>query len=244
MRTLILLALFGALFAADAKAKDKAKDKAAADDGLKRTLMCERGDLQFSETFSDDTWVDRWGKKGAYWQAGNWTLVDGAIHSQEIKDENHHPALPHRLPMTDVVVQFRFRFVDCDAIFLGFDDKEHIARLFLRPDQVEITKTTGIGGTTKSESLDKAPARMEPGTWYTAVIELCGTDFCAHVDERWIAYGNVEGIEIPKNRIEMMCYGKGGVAEFDDVQIWSATMREDWDKRKPKILEAMKKRKP
>ncbi len=240
MRSLILVMLFGALTAAEAKPDAKADAEA----GQQRTLMCERGESLFRETFADATWDQRWGRIGAFWQAGNWTLVDGAIHSQELKDENHHPALPHRLAMTDVVVQFRFRFVDCDAIFVGFDDKEHIARLFLRSDAVELSKTTGIGPTTKTEVLDKAPAKMVPGTWYTAVIELCGTDFCAHVDERWIAYGSASGIDIAKSRIELMCYGKSAIAEFDDVQIWSATMRADWAQRKPKILAAMTKRKP
>lgn len=216
----------------------------AADPVLPRTLMCERGEVLVEETFDDGGWGSRWGRGAGGWQAGEWTAVDGGVQGKPIAAENHHPALPKRVAMTDVVLQFRFRFDDCDSIFLGFDDKEHIARLFLRGDSLELTKTTGIGGTTRSERIDRGPATFKPGAWHTAVIELCGTEFCAHVDERWIAYGSMEGIDLAKSRFELMCHGKGGVASFDDVRVWKATLKADWDKRRPQVVAALKKRKP
>jgi hypothetical protein len=244
MRPLLLLAL---LAAASAAASAPAAPPAATPPTAElRPLMLARGEQAFAEHFDAGAWPARWGRQGVGWQAGEWTERDGGIHCAPIAAENHHPALGHHLDLADVVVQFAFRFDDADTVLLGFDDKEHIARLVLHRDAIEIVKMSGIGATTKGETIDRAPAKLEPGRWYTAVIELQGDEMLAQVDEKWIVYGQAAGLAATKSRLELMSYGGKAEASFAQLTAWKPTgFTRDWEKdRKPKLLEMMKKRKP
>jgi hypothetical protein len=244
MRPLLLLVVLAG--SAGAATTPIAPPAAAAPAAELRPLMLARGEQAFAEPFVPAAWQARWGRQGVGWQAGEWTERDGGIRCAPIPAENHHPALGHRLDLADVVVQFAFRFDDADAVLLGFDDKEHIARLVLHRDAIEIVKMSGIGATTKGETIDRAPAKLEPGRWYTAVIELQGDEMLAQVDERWIVYGQAAGLAATKSRLELMSYGGKAEAGFAHLTVWKpAGFTRDWEKdRKPKLLELMKKRKP
>lgn len=211
---------------------------------VQRLVMAESGELLLDEAFIAGDWESRWGRGGAGWQAGTWTVVDGGIRGAPVAAENHHPALPHRVEMTDVALQVSFRFDGADSIFIGFDHQEHIARVFISLDRLQITKTTGIGATTRSETIDEMPVRLERGRWYPLVLELVGEQFMARIGDRYIVYGTAAGIDIPKNRFELMCHGGDGSASFGQIKCWRASLHPDWEQRLPRVLQALDKRKP
>lgn len=210
-----------------------------------RTLMAERGELLFRESFVPGEWEKRWGRSGGSWQAGAWEGKDEAVQCRELPEEKHHTTLMTKVAVSDAIIQFSFKFVDCDQIFVGFDEKEHIARVFISRDKLRLTKTTGIGATTRSETIDEVPIKLVPGTWYTVVLELVGTEMLADIDEQWFAYGSLAGIEIPKTTCSLMTSGKTGVAWFDEVAVWKPVKFADWEtKRRPRLYEKLKRKKP
>lgn len=239
MRIVLLLLALAAILPAAQRSQPTAPESNEL-----RLVLAERGEVLLNEAFAPGEWEARWGRTAKGWQAGEWAAVEGGIQGKPIAAENHHPALPHRVEMTDVALQVSFRFDGADSIFIGFDGKEHIARCFITPDKLRITKTTGIGSTTKSETIDEMPLRLERGRWYCVVIELVGTRMMARIGDGSIVYGEIDGIEIPKNRFELMCHGGDSSASFGQVKLWRAALHPDWDKRQALVARALEKRKP
>lgn len=240
MRILLPLCLVVSIAAADRPATAPGAPKKDL-----RSLMAERGDLLFRDSFIPGEWEKRWGKSGGAWQAGEWKAEDEAVRCRELPEEKHHTTLMTKVDVGDVIIQFSFKFEDCDQVFVGFDAKEHIARVFITKDKLRLTKTTGIGPTTKSENIDEVPVKLEPGTWHTVLLEIVGTEMIADIDETWFAYGSMDGIEIPKTSCSLMTSGKTGVAWFDEVAVWKPVKYADWEaKRRPRVLQKLKRKQP
>ena len=111
----------------------------------------------------------------------------------------------------------------------------------IRPDKVELVKMSGIGPTTKGNTLDRMPMKWEPGRWYTMVIELYGKEIVVHIDSLHVLHGEADGLDIDKGRIALICGGQ--YAWFDDMKLWEVELDPKWEKRKPLLLQQKEKRK-
>ena len=218
-----------------AAAEKKHKDDPAAAPDLK-TLMTTRGASLFEELFTPESFKMNWDVHG-----GIFEVVDGALRSGDKPGGDHHPQTAHRVKMHDVVVQCRFRIDGANWMGFSFGDKEHIARVMINNDQVEVVKMSGIGATTKGERLDHLPMKWEKSRWYTMLIEFRGPELIANIDNQYVLYGESPTIDADKTSILLI--NGGTYAWFDDLKINEAVADPKWEKRKPAVLAQKEKRK-
>lgn len=150
------------------------------------------------------------------------------------------------IPTKDSVVEVRIKFDGATMIDVEFDDRKytgahygHICRA-----QVRLTGVTLIderdGGMRndiyemKKDPANKAkvaqllkgrsaayPAKLEPGKWYTLVVETVGDEMRVTIDGKPAGYLKSSGIGHPtKSKIELGVAGKHGY--FDDIRVWNA----------------------
>jgi len=150
------------------------------------------------------------------------------------------------IPTKDSVVEVRIKFDGATMIDVEFDDRKytgahygHICRA-----QVRLTGVTLIderdGGMRndiyelKKDPANKAkvaqllkgrsatfPAKLEPGKWYTLVVETVGDEMRVTLDGKPAGYLKSSGIGHPtKSKIELGVAGKHGY--FDDIRVWNA----------------------
>ncbi len=216
--------------------KPRGKAEVPTEDGLMPTLMLTRGKQILDDPFTSESWKKNW---NAY--KGRYEIVDNQLRVAEQKDDGHHPEASHRGPFHNVIVQFKFRVDGSPWMGFSFSDKEHVARIMIRPDKVELVKMSGIGPTTKGITLDRMPMKWEPGRWYTMVIELYGKEIVVHIDSLHVLHGEADGLDIDKGRIALICGGQ--YAWYDDMKMWEVELDPKWEKRKPLLLQQKEKRK-
>src|SRR4051812_8290716 len=150
------------------------------------------------------------------------------------------------VPTKDSVVEVKIKFDGATMIDVEFDDRKytgshygHICRA-----QVRLTGVTLIDERDgnmqndiyemKKDPAKKAevakllagrtatfPAKLEPGKWYTLVVETAGDEMRVTIDGKPAGYLKSSGIAHPtKSKIELGVAGKDGY--FDDIKVWNA----------------------
>ena len=160
-----------------------------------------------------------------------------------------HPAV-HGLdiPTKDSVVEVKIRFEGATMMDVEFDDRKytgshygHLCRAQVRltgvtiVDEREGSMRNDIYEMSKdpSKKAERAkllagksvtypfPARLEPGKWYTLVVETVGDEMRVTLDGKPAAFLRSPGIGHPtKSKIELGVAGKDGL--FDDIKVWNA----------------------
>ena len=85
--------------------------------------------------------------------------------------------------------------------------------------------------------LDHQPIQVEPGTWYTAALEVVEDEALFRMGKH-VAYAKAEEIRASKNLVSLTF----GTAwhEVKRVRIWEAEPHPDWPKKKATVLESRK----
>jgi len=193
-------------------------------------VMCKRGKLLFEESFTEPAINKAW-----HTYKGNIVVENGALKSQEVAADAHHPAISRKLGAKNVIVQFSFRFDGGKWLGVSFDNKEHVARVMLGPDNFRVMKFSGIGATTKGEQLGQKKTKFEPGKWYTMLVEIHGNEMVARLDDQTYTFGEASaGVDQDKTRFELI--SGGDWVGFDDIRIWEAEPNPDWAATKAKLI--------
>jgi hypothetical protein len=200
-----------------------------------RVWMVTRGELLWEESFADGKWADDWRK-----YKGDYKVQDGAVRVAEIAADGHHPAMSRKLGADDVVVQFRFKLEGSSWMGFALDDKEHVGRLILHPDQFRILKMSGIGGTTKGEAVDSVRLKLNDGQWHTVVWEICGDEMVATVDDKEMALGKAPGMTSTRGRCELISGGQ--YALYDDIKVWKAEPDPKWPQKRAQLMQMLRKK--
>ncbi|HEV3416762.1 MAG TPA: hypothetical protein VG056_08125 [Pirellulales bacterium] len=150
------------------------------------------------------------------------------------------------IPTKDSVVEVRIRFEGASMIDVEFDDRKytgshygHICRAQVRLNGVTIIDERDGGmrndiyemknDPTKKAEVAKLvvgrsktyPAKLDPGKWYTLVVETVGDEMRVTLDGKPAGYLKSSGIAHPtKSKIELGVGGKDGF--FDDIKVWNA----------------------
>ena len=150
------------------------------------------------------------------------------------------------IPTKDSVVEARIRFEGATMIDVEFDDRKytgahygHLCRAQVRLNGVMIIdeRDGGMRNDIREMRKDPAnkaevaklltgrqvtyPAKLEPGKWYTLVVETVGDEMRVTLDGQPAAYLKSSGIaHATKSKIELGVAGKDGF--FDDVKVWNA----------------------
>jgi len=228
---LVLVLTPGLLAHAQDKKDTRKKEKP---DG--KVWMCKRGELLWEEKFEDGKWSKEWNK-----YKGNYVVEGDAVKSAEIEADKHHPAMSRKLGGdNNVIIQFTFK--DDGAPWMGFslDDKEHVARLILNPDQFKIVKMSGTGPTTKGSDVDSRKMKLNDGGWHTVVWEIFGDEMVATIDDQQMVMGKAEGMTPTRSRCELINGGQW--AWYKDLKVWKAEADDKWPQKRAQLMAALKKK--
>jgi hypothetical protein len=150
------------------------------------------------------------------------------------------------IPTKDSVVECKIRFEGATMIDVEFDDRKytgahygHLCRAQVRLNGVTViderdgTMRNDIYEMTKDPTKKEEraqllkgrtvtyPAKLEPGKWYTLVVETVGDEMRVTLDGQPAAYLKSSGIaHETKSKIELGVAGKDGF--FDDIKVWNA----------------------
>lgn len=166
-------------------------------------------------------------KKGAIngWQAGigEWWVADGALHGNELAENNHHSSCTYKFEATDLIITAEFRLGDSPQIAFACRDNVppslHLGRTFISPDGIWVTRMSGIAKTTKSEKLAETKAKIDPDKWHTITIEIIGDHYRAQVDGH-VVEATHERYKDGKGTVALVSKGEG--AQFRNVSLWHA----------------------
>lgn len=198
-------------------------------------LMLKKGELLLEESFTPESWGAKdWNK-----YKGKFELVGEQLKVAELPADNHHPAVSRKAELNRAVIQFKFKFDGAGWLGFAFDGKEHVARTMIRPDKFQVVKMTGIGGTTKGETIDEKAVKLADGAWHTIVIEIQGQEMLAQIDNTHFIFGEKAGVELEKTRFEFISGGQ--FAWFDELKIWKAEPDPKWAQKKQVLIAQTKK---
>jgi hypothetical protein len=152
------------------------------------------------------------------------------------------------IPTKDSVVECKIRFEGATMIDVEFDDRKytgahygHLCRAQVRLGGITIIDERDGNMRNDIYAMKKDPAKkaevskllvgrqvtypfpqkLEPGKWYTLVVETVGDTMRVTLDGRPAAYLKSSGIAHPtKSKIELGVAGKDGY--FDDIKVWNA----------------------
>jgi hypothetical protein len=213
-------------------AQDKKSEKKSPDG---KTWMTKRGELLWEENLEGGQWSKEWNK-----YKGDYKVEGDKLKVAEIAADGHHPAMSRKLGDNNVVVQFRFKFDGSPWIGFAMDDKEHVARLILNPDQFKIVKMAGTGPTTKGWDIDTKRQKLNDSAWHTVVLEIYGEEMVASIDDKEMVLGRGEGMNPTRSRCELISGGQ--YAWYSDIKVWKAELDDKWPQKRAQLLQMLKKK--
>lgn len=173
---------------------------------------------------------------------------DMNIPAMDGKREIRAHAAVHGLeiPTRDSVVEVKIRFEGATMIDVEFDDRAytgshygHLCRAQVRLNGVTLIDERDGNMRKDIYELKKDPAnraevarliagrqarfpvKLEPGKWYTLVVETAGDMMRVTIDGQPAGFLKSSGIAHPtKSKIELGVAGKDGY--FDDLKVWNA----------------------
>jgi hypothetical protein len=233
MRHLLVFTLLSGLVL-PALAQEKKLDKKAPDG---KTWMTKRGELLWEESFEGGMWSKEWNR-----YKGDFKVVEGnKLKVAEIASDGHHPAMSRKLGGdNNVIVQFKFKFEGSPWMGFALDDKEHVARLIMNPDQFKIVKMAGIGGTTKGWDIDTKHTKLSDSAWHSMVLEIYGDEMVATLDDKEMVLGKGDGMTATRSRCELISGGQ--FAWWDEVKCWKAELDDKWPQKRAQLLAMLKKK--
>jgi len=162
-------------------------------------------------------------------------IKDGALRGTELKADQHAAVIRTDIDLpSDFIVRFDFRFDGGKALHLSFNGKGHICRATITPGDVTLK-----GDKDKKAATDRAALigqvrqTFAPGEWHTMVVEIRGGQFVARVDDGPVAFGADAKVARPKTNFGFPLAGDS--IGIDNITIWAATPRDDWDATRAKL---------
>jgi hypothetical protein len=198
--------------------------------GELKPLMCEQGKLLMSEDFTVGPLSQDW--KVA---KGKWDVVDGTLKGAEL-DADHHPAvLDHALKCHNLIAQFSFKFAGGKSMALSFNNTNgHVCRVTITPAGFTVQKDkAGKNTSDQPAKLDAVKYTFTPGEWYTMLVEICGREMLARVDDKNMGFGSNDGVDVDKTSVRFPVAGDS--VFIKNLRIWEAQIKSDWDATKKKL---------
>ena len=189
-----------------------------------KTSICQSGEVIVSTPFDQATPPTRKGLING-WQAGigEWSVKDGALHGDELAENNHPSSCTYRFEATDMIITAQFRLGTATQIAFACRDtvppNNHLGRTFISKDAIWVTRMSGIAKTTKSEKLAELKTPIDPEAWHTITIEIAGDHYRATVDGH-VVEAHHERYKDAKRIVALVNKGQG--AQFKNVSIWHA----------------------
>lgn len=192
--------------------------------------MVERGELIFSDSF-DRSELKPWGVKH-----GEWTIFNGVLSGKELAKDNHIASIKHPVAARNMVIQFDFRFDGSPyLVILLNEDGQHNSRIVISPTDFYLQKYKDEADF-KSFNLYPAECKADfaPGKWYTMLVEYCGDELVARVDDQHFIVARHPGLD--RDRIMLLFPLSGQGASFDNVNVWKGgAPAADWKGKRTQL---------
>jgi len=227
MRMLAIIVLLAPLAL---HAQDKKKDKKAEP----KVWMCKKGELLWEQKF-DGSFPKEWHRG-----KGDWQFEGDALKGAEVAADKHNTYMSREISTPNVIVQFSFKLQGCPWMGASVDGKEHVSNLSLQPEFFKIAKVTGIGPTTKHTEVDNTKLKLADDAWHTVVWEIYGDEMVATIDDQHMTLAKAEGLSMDRNHVELNNGGQW--AWFKDIKVWKAELDPLWPKKRPQLIDMMKKK--
>ncbi len=195
------------------------------------TQLCQPSTLIVSTDFDNDYPATRKGKIEG-WNAaiGVWQVRDQVLHGDELPEDKHHSSCTWRAEATDLVLTAEFKLGAAQQIAFGCRDAiaphHHLARVYITPDALWVTRMSGIAKTTKQEKLTELKVPVERDKWHKITIEICADQYRASIGNH-ILTATHERFADTKGIFALITKGQG--AQFRNVSIWHGTPKEKSD---------------
>jgi hypothetical protein len=199
------------------------------------TLMSQRGKVLVNETFSTPDWSKSLGTYKAETE-----LSEGHLRIAPQADAGHAPQLNLMAPMTNLVVQVRFRLDGAQSTNVQVSDpkrKENLAAVGVDAKRIGMSRITGWGRTTRFSNVANTPLLGDPAAWHTLVVEWSGNECLVQLDERVVLYGEAEQFGMAKGQLSFNTT-KGSVW-YDDLRVWEGVPDPAWAKRKAEVIKTL-----
>jgi hypothetical protein len=201
------------------------------------TLMCERGELLFSDDFSGEKLSEDW--KPAL---GKWEIMDGALKGTELEKDNHAAVMRRPMEYKNLVAQFCVMFAGGKATSFSCNKQGvgHVCRVSITPTGFSVCKDKpNKESTEEGKVLDTAKSEFKKGEWYTVLVEILDEEMVATVTapdgkHTMTAFG-----EDPKvaqdTKTDFALPVSGETIYFDDIRVWEAQPNKKWKTTKKKL---------
>ena len=141
----------------------------------------------------------------------------------EKRPNGHEAVCEHVVDLGDYLLTAEFKLGASPQI--GFvcrdthNPNHHQGRVVITPTAIWIQKMSGIAKETRREELTKIPVKLDPNTWHSITVEVCGDRFVARIGKH-VLEAKHERFRDRKGRIDFVARGEG--AQFRAVSLWSA----------------------
>jgi len=194
--------------------------------------LTQKGAVLFSENFSGSV-VDT-----NHWTVakGLWKVENSVLTGKELAADHHSASIRANVPFTNAILQFDFKLDGSKGFFLSVNEaKGHHSRVGITPDGITLNKDRDKKDERSlSLPLGRQNVTFKPGVWYTIVVEYCGNDLLAHINNETFVLGTQEQIGSPKTNFGLPVLGE--FASFANITVWAATPKADADDVKTKLL--------
>lgn len=232
----------------------------------KQAILGNPGKVLFEDDFARGHMPPKWrlGK-------GFWEIRDGVVVAAEIPDDHHgaYAYAEPKFPYKDIVAEFAFKFDGATGCHFMMEDSNykdahagHIIRATITPTSVQLADSKF--GNMKNEIYEKMKdpqttdeqkkqiqasikdksasfkIALDTDKWHQARVEVVGNEMLLCIDNRPLGYLKSEGVDHPtKNMVGFTVAGKS--AQLDNVKVWDATVRDNWNEVRPTVLGTLQK---
>jgi hypothetical protein len=202
-------------------------------------LMCNRGELLFSEDFDPKTVSERWFYRGEF------ALRDRALVRTEINPEENQRVFLKNPKFYNTIIQFDFKFAGQTAnLRLVMGSGGHYNSITeIRRGHFQVNTPDDRAAGIVPSHLGECAFTFEPGTWHTMTVEYWGNEIVAHVDADRFVLGSHPIID--RTREYFAFQFDRPSAAIDNVRVWAATgQRKDWTETRARLTKAQQSRTP
>lgn len=192
--------------------------------------MMQKGDLVFAEDFEGGLDTNRWTVV-----KGMWSVESGVLKGVERADDHHAAVIRCDTPLRNMVIQFDFQFDGGKSFSLSLNDPSgHNSRVVVTPSDF-ITRKDLDKKDFRSFSavLGECAADLSDG-WHTMLVEYCGPEMLARVDDQTFVLGSHPGIDVDRATLGFPVSGVGVC--FDNIKVWVGVPMDKWSARREGLL--------
>ncbi len=204
---------------------------AAAWAGDVEPWMLQRGELLFAEEFeANGLDTNRWSAA-----KGEWSLENGALKGAELAKDHHAGVVRTDTPLRDMIVQFDFRFDGGNSFSLSLNDPTgHNSRVVVTPTDFIARKDLDKRDFRSfSAVLGECAAELASGR-HTMLVEYCGPEMLARLDDRTFVLGSHPGIDVERSTMGFTVSGDGIC--FDNIKVWKGVASSTWAGRRGALI--------